>query len=98
MGGEEVVQWRKRIYFTENYILVFPLLFFVPPFLFFGLSCSLSDEEKYGESKATWRKSGEGPNEKEREKEKAARFVIIHPRFFFCALTDLSTRILLVLS
>ena len=54
-----------------------------PPVSFFGLSCSLSDEEKYGESKATWRKSGEGPNEKEREKEKATRFVIIHPRFFF---------------
>lgn len=34
MGGEEVVQWRKRIYFTENYISVFPLLLLRPPGFF----------------------------------------------------------------
>lgn len=76
------MQWRKRIYFTENYILVFPLLFFVPPFLFFGLSCSFSDEEKYGESKATWRKSGEGPNKKKEKKKKQPVLLLFIPGSF----------------
>ena len=53
---------RKESAFTENFDFLFPPLFSAA--YFFCMVQILLDEEKYGETKATWRKSVVGPEEK----------------------------------